>query len=96
MYVYIYIYIIYPLLRVKFQHRNTTNIEMKKNLVSSFRQLSFARRKSDHSCPGDHVTWEIVLAEGGQCTIECRRSLDGFDMGWFQNFEALSHDEVPW
>lgn len=41
----------------------------------SVRLGRYVGRKSDHSCPGDHVTWEIVLAEGGQCTIECRSEL---------------------
>eukprot|EP00931_Biecheleriopsis_adriatica_P064614 TRINITY_DN39368_c0_g1_i1.p1 TRINITY_DN39368_c0_g1~~TRINITY_DN39368_c0_g1_i1.p1 ORF type:complete len:307 (-),score=82.10 TRINITY_DN39368_c0_g1_i1:103-1023(-) len=35
----------------------------------------YSGRSSDYSCPGDHVTWEIVLLEGGRCTIDCRSEL---------------------
>eukprot|EP00434_Breviolum_minutum_P010941 symbB.v1.2.009647.t1/scaffold616.1/size180385/3 len=42
---------------------------------SGVRLGRYVGRKSDHSCPGDHVTWEIVLAENGFCTIECRSEL---------------------
>lgn len=35
----------------------------------------YVGRKSDHSCPGDHVTWEILLLPEGACRIECRSEL---------------------
>lgn len=35
----------------------------------------YVGKKADYSCPGDHVTWEIVLMVDGACSIECRSEL---------------------
>lgn len=35
----------------------------------------YCGKSLNFSCPGDHVTWGIVLLEGGRCTIECRSEL---------------------
>ena len=40
--------------------------------IPSLHRWFWGARKSDHSCPGDHVTWEILLLPEGACRIECR------------------------
>ena len=42
----------------------------------------YVGRKSDHSCPGDHVTWEILLMAEQLCSIECRRPLADLGRPW--------------
>lgn len=51
---------------------------MAENLVAELSgpPLGYYCGKSlNFSCPGDHVSWEILLLEGSRCTIECRSEL---------------------